>query len=197
MSETPMTDYSLKPSEAHVRRMHPQKFAMWLFMVSVAMIFISMSSAYIVKKGAGDWVYFRLPDMFLYTTILIVLSSVSMQWAYVSAKRNNLVGIRAGMAMTGVLGLAFVAGQWMGWQQLVEQKAYFSDAPSGSFIYVFSGLHGLHLIGGVVFLTLVLVDAFRYEVHSKRLVRMEMCTTYWHFLGGLWLYLYIFLTINN
>lgn len=189
-------DITIKPSE-RVRSMHPQKFAMWLFIITVVMIFASMTSAYIVKKGAGDWQYVEIPALFRFTTVLILLSSVSMHFAYVSAKRNNLLSIRIGVVATAVLAVAFIFGQISAWQQLVEQGAYFVGNPAGSFIYVFTGLHVVHLIGGIVFLVIVLVSAFRYQVHSKRLARIEMCTTYWHFLGGLWLYLYLFLIFNN
>ena len=78
-----------------VRSMHPQKFAMWLFLVSVVMVFISLSSAYIVKKSVGEWEYINFPPLFKLTTVLIIISSFSMQFAYVAAKRNNIQNIMA------------------------------------------------------------------------------------------------------
>ncbi|MBC6399857.1 MAG: cytochrome c oxidase subunit 3 [Ekhidna sp.] len=180
-----------------VRSMHPQKFAMWLFLVSVVMIFISLSSAYIVKKGVGDWEYIKFPPLFQVTTVLIILSSVMMHFAYISAKRNNIKHIRIGLIATALLAIAFVVGQYMAWIQLVDAGHFFVGNPSGSFIYVFTGLHVIHLFGALVFLFIVLGKAFKYEVHSKSMVRIEMCTTFWHFLGGLWLYLYLFLIFNN
>ncbi len=190
------TDLPIKPSE-QVRSMHPKKFAMWLFIVTVVMIFISLSSAYIVKKGAGNWQYIELPSLFQLTTGIILLSSVTMHFAYIAAKRNNLFNIRLGVLVTAFLAVGFIIGQWNAWSQLVDSGAFFVGNPAGSFIYVFTGLHIAHLLGGIIFLLIVLVSAFKYQVHSKRLARIEMCTTYWHFLGGLWLYLYIFLIINN
>ena len=190
------TDLPIKPSE-NVRAMHPQKFGMWLFMVTVIMIFISLSSAYIVKKGAGNWEYIELPGLFRMTTVIILLSSVTMHFSYISAKRNNLFNIRLGAVVTGVLAIGFIIGQLLAWNQLVANDAFFVGNPASSFIYVFTGLHIAHLVGGIVFLTLVLISAFKYQVHSKRLARIEMCTTYWHFLGGLWLYLYLFLSIYH
>ena len=189
-------EVTIKPSE-RVRSMHPQKFAMWLFIISVVMIFVSLTSAYVVKKGAGHWQYIEIPSLFQITSVIIALSSVTMQFAYWSAKRNNLFNIRLGVSLTALLAIGFIWGQVEGWAQLVDQGAYFVGNPAGSFIYVFTGLHIVHLIGGIVFLGIVLVSAFRYQIHSKRLARIEICTTYWHFLGGLWLYLYIFLIINN
>jgi len=192
----PNTEITIQPA-GRVRSMNPQKFAMWLFIISVVMIFVSLTSAYMVKKGAGNWQYIEMPSLFQITTLIILLSSVSMHFAYLAAKKNNLFNIRLGVVITGILAIGFIYGQLEGWKQLVEQGAYFVGNPAGSFIYVFTGLHIVHLIGGIVFLSIVLVSAFRYQVHSKRLNRIEMCTTYWHFLGGLWLYLYIFLIINN
>ncbi|MEQ6168941.1 cytochrome c oxidase subunit 3 [Ekhidna sp. MALMAid0563] len=180
-----------------VRSMHPQKFAMWLFLVSVIMIFISLSSAYIVKKSVGEWIYIDFPPLFKWTTAIIILSSVSMHFAYISAKRNNIQNIRIGLAVTGILALAFIVGQVKAWGQLVDGGYHFVGNPASSFIYIFTGLHIVHLIGAVVFLLIVLAKAFKYKVHSKSMVRIEMCTTFWHFLGGLWLYLYLFLIFNN
>ncbi len=180
-----------------VRSMHPKKFAMWLFMISVVMIFASLTSAYIVKKAEGNWSLIDFPSLFNVTSLLIVLSSASIQFAYISAKRNNLLNLKIGLAITGLLAIAFTMGQYFSWGQLVEQGVYFVGNPSGSFIYVFTGLHVAHLLGGLIFLTVVLINSFKYKVHSKNLAQIEMCITYWHFLGGLWLYLYLFLILNN
>lgn len=180
-----------------VRSMHPQKFAMWLFLVSVIMIFISLSSAYIVKKSIGDWIYIDFPPLFKYTTVIIILSSVTMHFAYISAKKNNIKNIRIGLAITAVLAVVFIFGQLKAWGQLVDGGYYFVGNPASSFIYIFTGLHVVHLVGAIIFLLIVLKQAFNYKVHSKSLVRIEMCATFWHFLGGLWLYLYLFLIFNN
>ncbi len=180
-----------------VRSMNPKKFALWIFMISVLMIFASLTSAYIVKKAEGDWLLIEFPQMFKITSLLIILSSVSMHFAYLSAKRNNIQNIRIGLAITGVLAIAFSLGQYLSWGELVEQGVFFVGNPAGSFIYVFTGLHVAHLLGGLIFLLIVVRRAFAYRVHSKNMLSIELCATYWHFLGGLWLYLYIFLIVNN
>ena len=178
-------------------RMHPKKFAMWLFMVSVVMLFVAITSAYIVKQSDGVWLDFELPALFDYTTVLIVLSSVSMHWALIAAKRNLIKMIRLALGVTFALGSAFLVGQYLAWGDLVDQGVYFVGNPAGSFLYVLTGIHGLHLISAVIFLIVVLFAAFQYKIHSKSLVQIEICTTYWHFLGGLWLYLYLFLILNH
>ncbi|MEQ8238338.1 MAG: cytochrome c oxidase subunit 3 [Cyclobacteriaceae bacterium] len=180
-----------------VKSMHPQKFALWLFIVSVTMIFAALTSAYVVKKAEGNWLLFDFPAMFNYTSIVIILSSVTMHFAYISSRKNNIKNIRIGLILTALLAVVFSVGQYLSWAELVDQNVFFVGNPAGSFIYVFTGLHIAHLLGGLIFIFIVLKRAFNYQVHSKNLVSIEMCTTYWHYLGGLWLYLYLFLILNN
>jgi len=177
--------------------MHPKKFALWLFMVTVVMIFAAMTSAYIVRQSEGNWLEYDLPQIFWYTSVIVVLSSVFLQYGYYSAKKDNLTGLKIGLAGAVILGIAFLIGQWYSWVALVDEEVFFVGNPSGSFLYVFTGLHALHLISGVIFLIIVLISSFSYQIHSKAMVRMEMATTYWHFLGGLWLYLFMFLLLNH
>ena len=177
--------------------MHPKKFALWIFIASVLMIFAALTSAYIVRQADGNWMLFDLPDSFWITSAIILASSVTMHWAYWSAKKDNLEATKLAISLTSVLGLAFLIGQYIAWGDLVERNVYFVGNPSGSFVYVLSGLHGLHIVGGVVFLFIVLVATFRFKVHSRSLDQIEMCATYWHFLDGLWLYLFVFLLLNR
>ena len=177
--------------------MHPKKFALWLFMVTVVMIFAALTSAYIVRQAEGNWLDYELPNIFWVTSGIVVLSSVFLHFAYVSAKKDNISQLRIGMVGAVVLGLAFLVGQWYSWVALVDREVFFVGNPAGSFLYVFTGLHALHLISGVIFLIIVLISTFRYKVHSQSMNTMEMATTYWHFLGGLWIYLFMFLLLNH
>jgi cytochrome c oxidase subunit 3 len=124
-----------------------------------------------------------------------------MHWAYLSAKKDNLEMAKVAMVITVILGLGFLVGQWLGWTELVANGIYLvgreSSGVSGSFMYVISGLHGVHVISGVIFLLVVMVNVFKLKIHSKKLSQIEMCTTYWHFLDGLWLYLFVFLLLNR
>ena len=101
--------------------MHPKKFALWLFLVTVVMIFAALTSAYIVRQAEGNWLDFELPEIFWFTSAIVALSSVTMQWAYASAKKDNFVGLRLGMGITLVLGLVFLVGQWYSWVALVDR----------------------------------------------------------------------------
>ena len=120
-----------------------------------------------------------------------------MQWAYFAARKNEIGLVRNLVIVTSILGVGFLVGQFKAWGALVSNSIYFIGNPSGSFLYVLTGLHGLHIVSAVIFLLIVLNSAVRKRIHSKNMAQMEMCTTYWHFLGGLWIYLFIFLMINR
>ena len=182
------------------RSMNPKKFALWLFIVSVMMLFGAWTSAYLVKRGEPGWSSFELPNEFWITTVIILISSATMVWAHRSATRDQLEQTKLALGITILLGVAFLVGQWLAWGKMVEMNYYFAGSgsnSSSSFIYVLTGFHGLHIISGVVVLLISLIATFRFKVHSRNMLRMELCSTYWHFLGGLWLYLFVFLLLNR
>lgn len=203
----PLPKGALLPDEPQMPlAMHPKKFALWLFIVSIIMIFAAFSSAYMVRRAEGNWLEFELPPVFWISTAIIVASSITMQWAHFSAKKNNIAGLKIGMVLTVLLGTAFLVSQWGAWQFLVENNIFFggnaSDNPypanpSGSFLYVLTGVHAFHLVTGLVFLLIITGAAFQYKIHSKSMARIDMCATYWHFLDLLWIYLFVFLLVNH
>ena len=179
---------------------HPLKFALWLIIISIIMMFAAFTSAYIVRKEEGNWLEFTLPDNLLLNTGLLLISSVLIQLAYNAAKKDNLQQVKYYLIGTALFGIAFLAGQWQAWGDLVNRRIFFSGStsnPSGSYLYVLTGVHGFHLITGLIFVLIVLISSIQYKVHSRNLLRISLCTTYWHFLGGLWVYLYLFLTLNH
>src|SRR5690606_19796725 len=128
----------------------------------------------------------------------IILSSVTMVWAHRSAKRDELEKTKLALGLTIVLGVAFLVGQLLAYDKLIEMNYYFAGSgsnSSGSFVYVLTGFHGLHIISGIIVLIVALVATFKFKVHSRNMLRMELCSTYWHFLGALWLYLFVFLIL--
>ncbi|QCK17029.1 cytochrome oxidase subunit III [Mangrovivirga cuniculi] len=178
-----------------ILNMHPQKFAMWLFLITVSMIFAAYTSAYIVRQGQGSWIPFDLPVTFLYSTGIIILSSIFMQLAYYATTKNKKLQVRFYIILTFIAGIAFLFMQLKGYGNLVDMNLHFSDPNnvSGSFIYVITGVHGFHLISALIVLLVILLDTFKVENIKEKLVRLEIGTTYWHFLGGLWIFLYLFL----
>lgn len=176
---------------------HPKKFALWLLIVASVMLFAAFTSAYIVRRGEGNWMIFDLPSAFTVNIFVIVLSSVFMQLAYRAAKRDELNSLKIYLTLTLLAGIGFAAGQWIGWTQLVQNHIYLTGNPSESFIYVISGVHLLHIILGIGFISAVLFKSFRFQVHKKNMLSINMCTTFWHFLGLIWIYLYFFFLLNR
>ena len=179
---------------------HPLKFTLWLIIISILMMFGAFTSAYIVRRAEGNWLEFDLPATFIISTVLIVLSSITLQLAHNAAKKNNLNTVKLLVAATMVLGIGFLYFQIQAWGDLVSNNIFFGGAdsnPAGSFLYVLTGVHGFHLVTGLIFLFIVLISSLQYKIHSKNMLRIQLCTTYWHFLGLLWLYLYFFLQVNH
>lgn len=183
------------------------RFTMILAIVSICMAFGGLTSAYIVRKGAGNWVDFAMPTAFYTSTILILISSATMHVAHISNKKGYVKMTLFSLFITIVLGLMFAFFQLKGWQDLTNTGIYLDGNPSGSFFYVITGMHAVHLLGGVLFLFFALLYAMWIFVikkqattnieNSKALkVRTDLLVMYWHFMDILWIYLFIFLFIN-
>lgn len=177
--------------------MNPKKFIVWMFVVSIVMLFAAMTSAYLVRRAEGNWLEFEMPAIFMYSTVVLIISSVSMHWAYRAAKKDDFGALRIAISITFAFGLAFLVMQFIGWRDLVAQNVYFVGNPSGSFMYVFTGLHAFHLVSGLIVLLYALRAAFQLKIHAKNLTQLEVCMTYWHFLDILWVYLFGFLLYFN
>lgn len=175
---------------------NPKRAVLWLLIVASVMLFAGFTSAYIVRRGEGNWELFNLPSSFLYSTFIIILSSVTMQLSLLKAKKNELATSRTLLISTFLLGIAFCITQYMGWQQLISDNVYFAFSnPSNSFVYVITGVHVFHVLGGLMFVLAMMIQFFRNKINSTETLYLSMCNTYWHFIGILWIYLYIFLTL--
>lgn len=171
------------------------KILLWLSIASMIMLFAGLTSACIVRQAEGNWSYFEMPGMFTISTIIIVISSIFMQWAVIASKKDQPLHIKISLITTLGLGLGFVFTQFLAWTMLVNQNIFFVGNPSGSFLYVISGLHLTHLFGGLLYLIYVITRAIREKINSKNYLAVQLCATYWHFLGVLWLYLFVFLSV--
>lgn len=179
---------------------HPLRFLLWLMIISSTMAFAAFTSAYIVRRGEGNWLEFDLPQSLLINTVVVALSSVTMQLAHYFARRDELARVRVFLVATFLLGIVFLVGQWQVWAELALNNVHFAGAdsnPSGSFVYVLMGFHGAHILAGLIFLAKTFAKTLQYKVHSRSMLSIGNCTIFWHFLGGLWLYLYLFLLLNH
>ena len=116
-----------------------------------------------------------------------------MHFSLQAAKKNNQSMLKMAVAITFVFGIAFLCMQYFGWQNLQQQGVFLKGNPSGSFFYVFTGLHMAHLLIGLGILVATFVMAFRMKINSKNTLLVEVCATAWHFLDLLWVYLFVFL----
>jgi cytochrome c oxidase subunit III len=185
-------DYTIEEPEETLS-MNPKKFIMWLFIVSIIMLFAAMTSAYLVRRAEGNWLEYTIPEVFSYSTAVLIFSSLAMQLSVWAAKKDRFGLMRLAISITFVAGIAFLYMQFQGWIQLVDQKVFFVGNPAGSFMYVFTGLHAFHLISGLIVLLFALTSAFRLSIHAKSLDQIEIAAVYWHFLDVLWIYLFAFL----
>jgi cytochrome c oxidase subunit 3 len=179
-------------------KIHPKKFALIVACGSLMMMFAAFTSAYIVRQAAGNWLEFRLPNVFFVSTIILLASSLTFHGSYLSFKKGKEGAYRWLMVLSFVLGMGFVASQYMGWQALVDIGVELTTNPSGSFVYVISGVHVAHVLGGIGALLVALLHAFTlpYKVTPKRKLRFEMTLIYWHFVDLLWVYLLLFFVMQ-
>lgn len=177
------------------RGIHPPLFALWAAMASIVMMFGSLTSAYIVRQAAGNWLEFRMPDIFFYSTIIILVSSVTLHasyWAFCNGKKNVY---RLLLPVTLLLGIAFVVMQYQGWNALYAIGVALDGNPGGSFFYLISGVHAAHVVGGIFALTVAFLHAYTlpFSYSEKRKRRFQLVLHYWHFVDILWVYLFLFL----
>ncbi len=192
---------------------------LWLGIVSMTMLFAGLTSAYIVRQGEGKWVEFDLPQLFKISSVIILASSVTMQWALNSIRKDEVGKFKTGLFLTLLLGAGFVVCQYYAWSELYHNgiaftgkissiKSDFTYVPAGqetlaeagdvgnvagSFLYVITGLHVVHLLAGLIVLIIVFSRAMAERYSQANYNGVKMCAVYWHFLDGLWLYLFFFL----
>src|SRR5690554_3026085 len=177
-----------------------KKFALWLFIIASFMIFASLSSGFIVYTASGidKGLKVILPNAFVLSTALIVASSISMHLAFRAAKQANYAKQRIYLLITILLGIGFFFSQFHAWNVLIEQGVYFVNYnASQSFIYVFTGFHLAHIIAGVIVLLIVLLHKLGKLPQARNIFRMELAALFWHFLDILWIYIYVFLLLNQ
>ncbi len=184
------------------RRFSPATYRIttWVILASIIMMFAALSSAYIIlSTGSGS--EFRpvsVPRMFFVSTGIILLSSLSFETAKRSLKQAETAKYLRRLGLTLMLGLLFLAAQVMGWRELANQGVFFASHPHSSFFYLFTGLHGVHLLGGMLALTYLLATGRRANQASseaKALTATAVVSRYWHTMDGLWIWLLLLLLI--
>ena len=178
----------------------PKKFNMWIFIFTSFMFFAALTSGFIVYSGGrGHGLNVIMPDAFKYSTAVIIISSITLFLASKAAKQLQFAKQRLFLWLTFVLGVAFFAIQVYAWYVLTyKMNVYLTDPnASRSFVYIFTGMHLLHIIAAILLLLNTLTGTYKNIPQVRNLFKMEMTSIFWHFLGIIWIYLYVFLLLNQ
>jgi cytochrome c oxidase subunit III len=180
------------------RRPKPYSLGTWVALASVAMLFTSLSSAYVVRAAsANDWVPLSMPGVLWLSTALILISSGTIEMARRNLKRSFASAYAGWLFVTVLLGLGFLASQLVAWRQLAREGIFLASNPHSSFFYLLTAAHGFHLAAGLLalmFLTWrVRRPALDTVVGAKRQAAVDAVTIYWHFMDALWIYLFLLL----
>ena len=168
-----------------------------LGIVSILMFFMALASAFLVRKGAStDWVSVRIPTLLWINTVVLLLSSATVELARNCLAKANLPGFKKYWSTSTGLGVLFLIGQVVAWKQLAGQGIYLASNPASSFFYIFTGAHALHLVGGVAALLYVSLRNFD-RANVTRAVAAEVTSYYWHFMDALWLFLLALLYLGK
>jgi cytochrome c oxidase subunit 3 len=178
----------------------PKKFNMWIFIFTSFMFFAALTSGFIVYSGGkGHGLNVIMPDAFKYSTAVIIISSITLFLASKAAKQLQFAKQRLFLWLTFALGVAFFAIQVYAWYVLTyKMNVYLTDPnASRSFVYIFTGMHLLHIIAAILLLLNTLTGTYKNIPQVRNLFKMEMTSIFWHFLGIIWIYLYVFLLLNQ
>jgi cytochrome c oxidase subunit III len=196
-------------------RLRRARLGLFVALIPVLMLFVSFTSAYVVRQGlptldprtnnfVRDWIPVELPRLLLLNTFVLLVSSMSMELARRQIRARSMMetasmgpSISVGdrirvpwLAMTLVLGLAFLFGQWTAWKQLAANGFYVSTTPSSSFVYLLTGAHAAHLLGGIAALFIAGVASVLHGSLKTRSIVVDVTAWYWHFMALLWVYIF-------
>jgi cytochrome c oxidase subunit III len=190
-------------------RLRRARLGLFVALIPVVMLFVSFTSAYVVRQGLPtldprtnnlirDWIPVTLPRLLLLNTFVLLISSVSMELARRQIRARAMMETASTgtqleipwLGVTIILGVAFLFGQWTAWKQLAANGFYVSTTPSSSFIYLLTGAHGAHLLGGIVALFIAGVASLLHRSLKTRSIVVDVTAWYWHFMALLWVYIF-------
>jgi cytochrome c oxidase subunit 3 len=169
---------------------------MALGIVSILMFFMALASAFLVRKGNGNWIPVHIPTLMWINTVVLLASSATLELARHGLAQGRLSDYKNLWLLTAILGAGFLVGQIVAWRQLVAEGIYLASNPASSFFYIFTGAHALHLFGGVAALIYVAKRNFD-QAQVTRSVAAEVTSYYWHFMDALWLFLLTLLYLGK
>jgi len=174
-----------------------KKMMLWFAIMSLIMSFAAWTSAFIVSSSRPDWLKdFQLPNSFVISTIVIMISSVSFILAKRALQSHNRQATTIWLLVTFVLGTIFIFNQFNGFQEIINQGYNFTGPTSNvtmSYIYLIAMVHILHVVVGLICLLVVIYNHFKQKYNSENMLGFELAATFWHFIDILWIYLFLFL----
>jgi cytochrome c oxidase subunit 3 len=187
---------TMTAEEYKERNAKSKKMLLWFAMASMFMMFAGLTSAYVVSTSRPDWLNnFVLPQAFIISTVVIVLSSITFHMAKNAVQNNNNSAAGTWLIATLVLGISFVAAQFYGFSEVIKAGYYFTGSESTittSFLYIVTLVHLAHLFAGLIVLLVVIYNHFKQKYNSTQTLGIELGAMFWHFLDILWVYLFLF-----
>ncbi|MBN8788303.1 MAG: cytochrome c oxidase subunit 3 [Terrimonas sp.] len=180
------------------KKIHPYKFNLWLGLAGIIMMFAGLTSAYIVKRSQPGWESFTLPRIFLYSTIVMLVSSVTIQVALKAFREREMARYRLFFGITAILGIVFMIMQINGFYQFQAngmKMIGIGSNPAYSFILAIAGVHVLHVLGGLIAMLVIVSRVYGKKKRNYDSVPIDIMTTYWHFVDLLWVYLFVFFSL--
>jgi cytochrome c oxidase subunit 3 len=167
------------------------RLGLWIFLATVTMLFAAFASAYIVRRAGSDWRHVALPSILWINTAVLAASSAALEIANVNGQRRRWRAAATACGVALALGAAFLAGQIAGWRQMAAAGIYLPTTPHSSFFFMLTGAHAAHIVAALAVLAWgVLKTRAGAADPAAWPARMELCRTFWHYLGGVWLFLF-------
>ena len=190
-----MTPATTTPDTVAVRE-DQVKLGLWLFLATVTMLFAAFTSAYIVRRSGSDWRPVALPSILWLNSLVLAASSVAVEIANWRGSRGAWTSSVVAMVSGVALGITFLAGQVFAWRQMVAAGIYLPTSPHSSFFFMLTGAHALHVVAALVVLTWGAAVTLRGSADPGAwTARMSICRTFWHYLGGVWLFLFALVSL--
>ncbi len=179
------------------KRARSKKMMLWFAIISMAMMFAGLTSAYVVSKTRPDWLSeFELPSAFIWSTLIIVVSSFTLHFAKELISKNKRDQASYLMWITLLLGVAFVFLQFVGFEQILSEGFYFTGSASSittTFVYLIVIAHLAHIFAGIIVLLVVIYNHYKQRYKAGQMLGIELGATFWHFVDVLWIFLFLFL----
>ncbi len=170
------------------------KIGLGIFLAVVGALFSLLASAYLSRMSSADWWAMPIPRLLWANTAVLIASCAALQWTSVEARRGHDEGMRLGLDVALATAVLFLAGQVVAWLQLAAAGYVLADNPANSFFYMLTGLHGLHILGGLAVLARTRMRLLAGGSTASACLGIDLCATYWHFMLVVWLLLFALFT---